>query len=126
MRTVVWTGSRGWQDVQTLEHVIVGLRRPFRSIVGDADGLDLIVWELLASFSLPRWRFKAQWKSLGKSAGHARNRRMLDQLQKIDPGGFVLAGWDGESRGTKGCMDEARRRGIDVWPITYIPNLNEG
>jgi hypothetical protein len=127
MRTVLWTGSKGWRDVDSIVDAVTSLRRPFRSIVGDADGFDALVWEVLADYSLPRWQFKAQWKQNGvyvKSAGHQRNRFMLDWLKRAQ-GTTVVAGWDGSSPGTKGCMDEARRRGFDVLQIAYMPMFNE-
>jgi hypothetical protein len=124
MRTVLWTGSRGWRDVDTIIDTAMSLRRPYRSIVGDAAGWDSLVWEVLAEYGLPRWRFKPHWKELGRAAGHVRNHLMLDWLQRIDPNGFVLAGWDGQSPGTKGCMDEAAKRGIVIWPVMFVPELN--
>jgi hypothetical protein len=121
VRTVVWTGSRGWQDEDIIIDVIVGMKKPFRSIVGDAEGWDELVWAALSAFSLPRWQFKARWQQNGvyvKAAGHQRNRLMLTWLQNLDSSGYVIAGWDGKSTGTKGCMDEAAKRGIDVWRVS--------
>lgn len=126
VRTVLWTGSRGWSDVDTIIECVTSLQRPFRSIVGDARGWDALVWEVLAEFSLPRWRFDAQWRQYGKRAGHVRNALMADVLRRVDPEGFVVAGWDGQSTGTKGMIDLAERRGISVWKVMYIPSLNEG
>ncbi len=44
-----------------------------------------------------------------RGAGHARNRRMLD----MEPDLCVYF-WDGHSPGTKGCIEEAQRRGLEV------------
>lgn len=125
MRAVLWTGSRGWRDVQTIIEAVTSIRRPFLSIVGDADGWDTLVWEVLADFSLPRWRFDARWKSYGRAAGHIRNKLMADTLQRVSPDGFVVAGWDGKSRGTKGMIDLAEKQKIPVWRVTYMPTLNK-
>lgn len=126
MRTVVWTGSRGWQDEDTVIDAVTSIRKPFRSICGGADGFDTVVWDVLTGFGLPRLLFKAKWKLHGRAAGHVRNDVMLDWLQALDPDGFVLAGWDGSSKGTKGCMDKAAKRGIPVWRLMYVPSLNKG
>lgn len=117
MRTVVWTGSRGWEDAGIVIRTVESLRKPFRSIIGDARGLDSIVWNVLTRFSLPRLRFDADWEQYGKRAGHVRNDLMLRELQRIDPDGFLLAAWDGSSTGTKSMMDKAEKLGIQVWRI---------
>lgn len=121
---MLWTGSRGWQDADTVIDAVTSLRRPFRSIVGDAKGFDEIVWTVLSTFYLPRWRFNACWNELGLRAGPIRNALMLNCLGRLDSSGFVIAGWDGESRGTKDCMDKAAKRGVTVWRLTYAPQLN--
>jgi hypothetical protein len=126
MRTVVWTGSRGWQDTETILDAIVSIKRPFRSIVGDARGWDALVWETLAEFKMPRLQFKAKWNLYRNGAGPKRNALMLDWLQRIDRDGFVVAGWDGESSGTHDCMMEAELRGIPIWRVKYTPALNGG
>lgn len=122
---MLWTGSRGWQDEDTVIDAVTSLRRPFRSIVGDARGFDSIVWDVLSGFLLPRWRFDAQWKLYGKPAGHRRNHLMIATLRRVDPGGLVIAGWDGQSSGTKGCMDAATKRGVPVWELQYVPSINQ-
>lgn len=128
MRTVLWTGSRGWQDMGTIVDCIDGLRQPFRSIVGDANGFDKLVWKALERRGLPRLRFRAKWRVGGiyhPAAGHDRNRLMVAWLTLLDSDGFVVAGWDGESTGTKGCIKECERLGISVWRLHWIPNLNK-
>lgn len=117
MRTILWTGSRGWRDESIVRHAIEGFPRPFRSIVGDADGFDAIVWSLLSKFSLPRWRFNARWKLYRNGAGPKRNELMIAWLDHLDPFNFVVAGWDGKSPGTKNCIKQAEEAGIDVWRL---------
>lgn len=105
----------------TIRNTIDGLRKPFRSIVGGAKGFDTLVEDQLKKYGLPYLRFDANW-SIGRSADHVRNRLMLDWLERIGGDINVIAGWDGKSAGTKGCMDEAERRGIDVWRLFHNPN----
>lgn len=128
MRTVLFTGSRGWKDVAMAKDAIDGLQRPFRGIVGDADGFDTIVWELLSKRGLPRLRFKPKWRENGvyhRDAGHARNRLMISWLVTLDPEGFCMAGWDGKSTGTAGCIKDCEKIGVPVWRVHYVPSLNE-
>lgn len=121
MKTVVWTGSRGWTDIGIILHCIEGLRKPFFSIVGGADGFDTLAEKALARFRLPRATDLADWERDGRwDAGFARNFLMLDRIHCNPEGGFVVAGWDGRSRGTKHCIDNALSRGIDVVRLSYF------
>lgn len=129
MRVFLFTGSRGWRDVRTVENAIDGFRKPFLGIVGDAGGFDSIVWDILTEWRLPRWRFKAKWRTKGyydHAAGHKRSRLMASWASVLGDPANCVVGWDGKSPGTKGCVDEAKRLGIDVWPLQYIRGLNEG
>ena len=56
--------------------------------------------------------FPTDWKANGKAAGHIRNRQMGDYAEAL------IAVWDGQSRGTKGMIDYARRRGLKVFVCT--------
>jgi hypothetical protein len=56
--------------------------------------------------------FEADWR-LGRRAGPERNVRMLDTKPDL-----VLAFWDGQSRGTRHTISEARRRNITVRVVT--------
>lgn len=132
VKAVLFTGSRGWKDVDMIYDTIDGEQKPFLGIVGDADGWDLFVWEALADFHLPRFKFKARWRSEGyynRGAGHDRNRLMVQWLVRLRAKGWqcsVIAGWDGQSRGTKGCIAEAQRSGFDVRRVMYVKSINEG
>lgn len=57
--------------------------------------------------------FPADWNGEGKAAGPNRNRRMAVQ------GDFLVAFWDGASKGTKSMIDEARKEGIPTY-IQYL------
>ncbi len=50
---------------------------------------------------------------MGRRAGPERNIRMLDSTPDL-----VLAFWDGQSRGTRHTISEARRRNITVRVVT--------
>lgn len=58
-------------------------------------------------------RFPADWEQHGKSAGHIRNAKMADNADAL------IAFWDGESKGTKNMIDNARRKGLAVRVIQY-------
>jgi len=58
-------------------------------------------------------RFPADWDNYGKAAGFLRNRDMAKYAD------YLIAFWDGESRGTKNMIDEATDRGLKVRIIKY-------
>ena len=52
---------------------------------------------------------KKYQRPLGKAAGHARNRDMGDYADAL------IALWDGQSKGTKGMIDYAKKKGLEVY-----------
>lgn len=123
MRTVLCTGSRGWESFSLIHDALFSVRKPFRIVVGDAkDGADPMFWRAAEKLGIPRLRYNAQWNLYGKSAGNKRNTQMLDVLRYLRSRGeehlFVLAAWDGQSRGTLDMMDQARLAKFEVWQIS--------
>jgi hypothetical protein len=57
--------------------------------------------------------FIPDWLNKGKSAGHIRNREMGDYATHL------LAVWDGQSKGTKGMIDYATKKGLVVYVHRY-------
>jgi hypothetical protein len=83
-------------------------------IHGGAGGADRMAGSLAVKLGLGTpIVYPAKWREQGRAAGHIRNRLMLDQEQPD----LVIAFWDGESPGTKGMIDEVKRRGIELWEI---------
>lgn len=114
--TIVVTGSRTWGDI----HVVRERLRPYldegaRIIQGGARGADQLAREVADEFGSPVKTMQADWDQHGKRAGFLRNCAMLDEQPDL-----VLAFWDGASRGTKHCIDEARRRGIPVVVVSHV------
>lgn len=54
-------------------------------------------------------QFIPDWDGLGKKAGHVRNREMGDYADAL------IALWDGESKGTKGMIEYAEKKGLQVY-----------
>lgn len=87
---------------------------------GAARGVDLAgaVWG--KAHGVPVRYFPADWKSLGKRAGYARNEEMAQQADAL------VAVWDGKSPGTKHMIDIARKAGLKVFISLdgeHIPKL---
>lgn len=108
MRVVI-TGSREWADVNAIRARLAQLPPGTLVVVGGAKGADTLADHAAHTLGLPVEHHQADWELHGKAAGIIRNLEMLDTRPDL-----VLAFWDGESRGTKHCMDAARERGIPV------------
>ena len=63
--------------------------------------------------NIPDKNFPAQWDKYGKSAGMIRNVEMADYAD------YVIAFWDGKSRGTKHMIDTMKRKGKHGTVIEY-------
>lgn len=82
-------------------------------VSGGANGADLIGEQLATHFNIPCERFPADWDKHGKSAGYIRNEEMAKY------GDYLLAFWDGHSKGTKHMIDCAEKEGLPVKLVKY-------
>jgi hypothetical protein len=80
-------------------------------ITGGAGGVDTFAHKWAMAGGFPTQVMRADWDKHGKRAGFVRNVAMLDEA---GAGGYVIAIWDGESRGTAHTITEARKRGMRV------------
>jgi hypothetical protein len=114
---LIIAGSRSITDYDLLKHLIVksGLWKQYGKkleiVSGMAKGVDALGVQFAKANKLKLWEFPADW-TLGKSAGHIRNRQMGDFADGL------LALWDGQSNGTKGMIDYARQKGLVVKAYT--------
>ena len=77
-------------------------------VCGKARGADTFGETYAYNASIPVKEFPADWKGLGKGAGHIRNKQMGDYADAL------IAVWDGESRGTKNMIDYATKKGLKI------------
>jgi len=77
-------------------------------VVGDARGVDALVWAWAKARNKKWFREKAHWDKLGKYAGIERNERMVN-LYNPD----ILIAFPG-GNGTKHCANYAKKSGIEV------------
>ena len=98
-------GSRG---VSRINFELVGAKPGDVIVTGGARGVDSLaeVEALEAGFDVVV--FIPEYGKFGRAAPHVRNRQVVDASDR------VVAFWDGTSRGTKGTIDYARRRGKPV------------
>lgn len=117
---VVFTGSRTWNDMAMVEQVIDALPSHYIICHGHAkSGLDAMADHVALARRHIVERYPAQWSTFGKVAGRLRNTYMLATTLPIR----VFAFWDGSSRGTKHCIDEAKR--FDI-PVEIFYPMDEG
>lgn len=121
---VLITGARDWEDEYPIDVIIAGLAS---LTTGSNDRLEIIHGDCPtgADSLADTWKdvvdvtpFPADWGQFKKGAGPIRNRQMLDQEPEL-----VVAFHDdlARSKGTKDCVDEARRRRIPVWLLVHVP-----
>lgn len=82
-------------------------------ISGMANGADLLGVLYAEHHNIPCKKFPANWDKYGKSAGMIRNKEMAQN------GTYLIAFWDGESRGTKQMIDCALENKLDVTVVYY-------
>lgn len=113
MRRVLVTGSRDWTDRQMVANALHEQRMldPDQRIIvvhGNARGLDaLAAWWANATGNIAE-AYPADW-SLGMSAGHIRNQKMVNLGADV-----CLAFPRPGSKGTWDCMRRAEAAGISV------------
>jgi hypothetical protein len=82
-------------------------------ISGTCRGADLLGEQYARENNLPVYRFPANWKKYGKTAGYLRNRKMAEKADAL------VAFWDGKSRGTANMITLARGRQLQIRIIRY-------
>jgi hypothetical protein len=116
MKPVIITGSRNYTDKLRLFNILnqEHAKEPFDHLIhGDALGADYLADCWARARGLQVTPVPADWYPNGRydrSAGPRRNREMLDMFPEARIIGFPI----GESRGTRGCMAEAKKRGMQV------------
>jgi len=81
-------------------------------ISGTAAGVDVHGERWAEEQGIPVEKYPADWNKHGKSAGHIRNAEMADVADAL------VAIWDGESRGTKGMIELALKKGLSLYITT--------
>jgi hypothetical protein len=89
-----------------LDKKVVKSKAKIIIISGAAKGPDDIAMRYANRNSIPCITFPAQWEEYGKRAGFIRNSEMLKYAE------YVLAFYDGTSKGTAHTLREAKRLGL--------------
>jgi len=97
-------GGRNFSDFELLSKEIDKLREKYtieKIISGGAIGADMLGEMYALDHNIPTLIFEPDW-SKGKGAGIMRNKDI------IDASNYVIAFWDGESKGTLNSIKRAR------------------
>ena len=102
------------QEVEREDNPDFDARKHLTVIIGDADGADEIgrLWAI--KNQLTYTVIPAKWRIYGRSAGHRRNPDI------IAPAKYVAAFWDGDSKGTEGGIEYARKHDKKLKVIRYL------
>lgn len=101
MKTIV-AGSRNFTNYPYLD-IVLGEFDISEIVCGLAKGADLLGKQYALENGIKVKEFPADWKKYGKSAGFKRNKQMGDYAE------FLIAFWDGESKGTKQMIDYMKK-----------------
>jgi hypothetical protein len=111
MRTII-AGGRDFNDFTMLCESMDEIPWVVSEVVsGTAKGADRL-GERWAGDN-PVKLFPADWNKHGKAAGHIRNSEMAKYAEAL------VAFWDGKSKGTKGMIETAVKKGLYVKVFFY-------
>lgn len=88
-------------------------------ISGCAIGVDLYGERYANDHGYNLVRFPAEWNIYGKPAGMIRNKQMAGYASEDGYDGYLIAFWNGSSRGTKNMIDNATKFGLKTF-VVYI------
>lgn len=98
-------GSRAFNDYDLLKNKIIGRIDPSlieRVVSGGAKGADSLAEQFANEFNLPMIIYRPDWDKLGKKAGYARNKLIIQDAD------IIFAFWDGHSKGTAHSIQIAK------------------
>jgi predicted Rossmann fold nucleotide-binding protein DprA/Smf involved in DNA uptake len=114
---IAFVGSRDWKhfdfSCDIISDILHGheIEENFYVVSGGARGIDTQAEQIAKSKGLQTIIFKPDWDKYGKRAGFLRNELIINEAD------FVVAFWNGESKGTKHSIDLAIKSGkpIDIY-----------
>lgn len=113
MKTII-AGGREFTDYYVLHDCMQDIPWDITEVVsGTARGTDVLGETWGANKRTPVVKFPANWDKHGKAAGHIRNAEMADYADAL------VAFWDGKSKGTRGMIETAAKKGLYVKVFRY-------
>jgi len=123
VKTII-AGSRGIEDYDQVKMATFMAAKHGIKVTevvsGHARGIDRLGERWAAENGIPVKLFVPDWDKDGKRAGLLRNAEMAEYADAL------IAIWDGASRGTKNMIDNAEKKGLKVYTMTYTPYTGAG
>lgn len=112
---IIIAGSRNITDYEAVKKMldIAITETPNCIISGGAKGVDSLAIRYADEKNYNLEVYKPDWDLHGKSAGIIRNKLMATK------GTWLIAFWDGQSRGTKNMIEEANKNRLRVTTIYF-------
>jgi hypothetical protein len=113
---VAVVGSRGFDDYKRLKHTLDSILAGsgFDTIVsGGARGADSLGARYADEKGIKKIIHLPDWEMHGKAAGFIRNKDIIDDAD------FIVACWDGVSRGTSNSLALAKEQKKDTLTLYY-------
>ena len=105
-------GSRSFIDYELLKENLSGFKIS-KMVSGGAKGADSLGERYALENGIPILIFKPDWKKYGRGAGIVRNRQIVEAAD------FVIAFWDGTSKGTQSAIEISKKAGKGVRVISF-------
>lgn len=110
-------GSRGFNDYNMLKRYCSCFMERNKSsptiISGGASGADSLGKQYAFENNYSYVEYLPDWNKHGKSAGYIRNKLIINDSD------FVIAFWDGVSKGTKHSIDLAKEKKLPTLIVYY-------
>ena len=125
MKYLIIAGGREFSDydllVRACNYYLRNARKSHKITVvcGGARGADALGKRYADDNNMPVLMMHADWNTYGKSAGYKRNAQMARK------GDYLIAFWDGESKGTSHMIDLAKEQSLKVAVVKYKVEYNE-
>lgn len=98
----------GSRTIKTFDFALVGAVAGDTIITGGAVGVDSFAEAEARARGIAVEVIKPDYKTYGRAATHVRNRAIVERCDRL------VAFWDGQSRGTMGTVEYARRKGKPI------------
>ena len=107
---VAVVGSRKFNDYDSLCEVLFSSVNPLEDTIvsGGAKGADILAEQFADENNIPKKVFLADWNKYGKGAGFIRNSQIIEEAD------YVIAFWDGISKGTLDTINKAKKNNVEL------------
>ena len=110
---VIIAGGRDFDSYELLDKTMKEVNNVTEVVCGRAKGADTLGEKWAKQHNIPVTYFPALW-NLGRDAGIKRNHQMGDYAD------YLVAFWDGQSRGTKDMIEYMKKIGKNGTVVTYV------